>query len=166
MTERPLPKGLLLDTIKRGARMLCEGPLDLPGRFTTPDADWGSIMMFVAGDGQIRQAILEITDDKDETALRLRQFLHRMHAREACLITSGWHISIPVSENVIGYVGPRPSQSPDRTEVLTVTYVSGKRAVTECAEITRHPDRPPSLGEFIPAQDVGRFIEAMKRGIR
>jgi hypothetical protein len=166
MAERPLPQGFLLDVLKHGARMLCEGPLTLPGRFTTPDADWAPIMMYVAGDNQIRQAVLEISDDKDATAARLRQFLHRMHAREAALVTSGWHISIPIADNVIGYVGPRPSASPQRTETLTVTYVSGKRAITECAEITRYPDRPPSLGKFVPAEDVGRFIEAMKRGIR
>jgi hypothetical protein len=64
---------------------------------------------------------------------------------------------------------PKPSEHPQRKEALVLTHVTKSSAKMYVAEIHRHQDGPPTLGEWgKPTSGLavrGRFVDAMRLGI-
>lgn len=152
----------LVSVMKRGARLIGEG-------FTEPDADWAPVMMFMAGDGTVHPAILEIPfdlDERDNAARAMKELLAKHHAVEACLVLSAWCV---IADHYDPDTEPRPAEHPLRQEVLTITHVTKDAATVEGAPIMRPEGKPPRLGSWGPPAEgldaIGRFVNAMRQGI-
>jgi hypothetical protein len=82
-----------------------------------------------------------------------------------CLLTSAW-----MSANVTDpETAPRPSQDPERTEILVLDVFNRERDEHWQAEIYRDDEQPPALQRWEPFQAdkvEGRFIDAIRAGLR
>jgi hypothetical protein len=137
-------------------------------RFTTPDDDWLPMMFFHTPSGVMNIIAIPMIDGrKDDTASAIRSMLAMNKATDAVLLTSAWMVARPAGTP--GVADLRPSEQPDRREVLVLTGVDDATAITRVAAIHRHADRPPTLGALDdPAEGpgiAGRFIDALRLGI-
>jgi len=140
--------------------------------FTRPDDDWVPVLMFRDGGGALRTALVQIPEDLDEraaTAETITATLREVKATEAVLVTSMWIYTVTPSPILRPEDLVRPSQHPDRREVVALSHVTRDRTRMEMAPILRYPDRPPRLGDFDKASEglsvVVRFVDAMRKGI-
>jgi len=137
-------------------------------RFTSPEDDWAPMLFFRTPTGVMHVvAVPMIEDRKDEIAAAIQALLAMNKATEAAMLTSAWMVALPAGTSDIDSL--RPSQHPERREVLVLTGVDEGTAITRVAFISRHPDRPPTLE---PLEDTaegpgiaGRFIDALRLGI-
>lgn len=145
-----------------------QGAQDVQGRFTSPDDDWVPILLVKSPDG-IGLAMVTITDDKQATADMLQESLRSNKATEAVLITSAWTISRGLGEQFDPERDFPICEQPDRQEVLVLTHVTTESAAMYMANINRHADTPPTLGEWQEQVDgpqvAGIFVDAMRKGI-
>jgi hypothetical protein len=158
------PTGILAEVMRKGAKVIGEN-------FTDPDDDWAPVMMYLGGDGQVRDAVIEISEDdegRDQVAAQITRLLLEARAREACFIVSTWVVDLPEG-NFDALEGKRPREHSDRREALTLTWVTRDHAQMEMARIKRYPGQPPKLAAWYPPATgisvVGRFIDAMRAGI-
>lgn len=137
-------------------------------RFTSPDDDWAPMLFFRTPAGVMHVvAVPMIEGHKDDIAAAIAVMLKMNKATEAVLLTSAWMVARPAGTT--GVEDLRPSQQPDRREVLVLSGVDQAVAVTQAAFIQRHPDQPPTLGELDDMAEgpgiAGRFIDALRLGI-
>lgn len=137
-------------------------------RFTCPDDDWLPMLFFRTTSGVLHVvAVPMIEDRKDDVAAAIQAMLAMNKATEAALLTSAWMVAQPAGTPGIDSL--RPSQHPDRREVLVLTGVDEAAAITRLARIHRHPERPPTLGDLEDTAEgpgiAGRFIDALRLGI-
>lgn len=147
----------LMAMVEKGARDIGE---NLP-----PDGDWAP-MLFFRNDKRVEIAPVEM-EDKDKTALAIQIKLKIAQATEAVLVTSSWMVKR--EEKDIDWETLRPSEQPDRQEVLVFTHVTQDNAELLMASIERHPDAHPGLGPLSEHHEglalSGRFADALRRGI-
>jgi len=137
-------------------------------RFTSPEDDWAPVLFFHTPAGVMHVvAVPMIAGRKDDIAAAIAAMLKMNKATDAALLTSAWMVARPTETP--GATTVRPSEQPDRREVLVLTGVDDATAITRVAFIKRHPERPPTLG---PLDDVGagpeiagRFADALRLGI-
>ena len=112
-------------------------------------------------------AVPIIEGHKDDVAAAIAVMLKMNKATEAVLLTSAWMVARPAGTT--GVDDLRPSQQPDRREVLVLTGVDQATAITQTAFIERRPDLPPTLGALDDMAEgpgiAGRFIDALRLGI-
>lgn len=147
----------LVSIMKRGAA-------DVQRNFTSPDDDWAPVMI-VNGPRGVAVLMVPIGDDKNLTAAIITEALRSYQATEAALVTSSWTVQREtMSEDDLPV-----SQQPDRKEVLVLTYVSADSAEMSMADIVRHVDTPPTLGEWSEQMGgpflSGLFADALRKGI-
>lgn len=137
-------------------------------RFTAPDDDWAPILLFRGSAGAMNiVGVPMIQDHKDQVAAAIAGLLSANKARSAAMLLSSWMIARPAEGTDVS--DERPSEAPDRREVLVLLAVDDSSALSRVAAIQRHTGRPPTLG---PAQELGdgpaqggRFIDALRRGV-
>jgi hypothetical protein len=146
----------LVAFLKEGARQVQLG-------FDNPEDDWLPVMAVQSPAG-VGLIMVHISDDKDATAERLTRMLRSQGVTEAVLLASSW----TVERDQPALDGP-VSEQPDRKEVLVLTQVTTDSADMFMAEIIRHEDSPPTLGEWENRAGgigiTGIFADALRKGI-
>ena len=137
-------------------------------RFTSPEDDWVPMLFFRTPTGVMHVvAVPMIEGRKDDIAAAITVMLQMNKATEAVLLTSAWMVAHPAGTT--GADELRPSQHPDRREVLVLCGVDQATAITRTAVIHRHDDRPPTLGDLDDLAEgpgiAGRFIDALRMGV-
>jgi hypothetical protein len=144
------------DTAKRIVR-------DVGHAFTTADADWAPAALLALPDGSILVAMLDMNFFasealKDTLADDVLPALVAQHkANKLALVLSAWMRVLAADAPDDGI---RPSQAPDRQEVLVVGVYDAERVEVHLARILRDGKRPPRLARWnIESADAsGRFF--------
>lgn len=158
----------LLEIAEQAATDVREG-------FTNPGDDWpGMLLLRTSKKGKVLLIVFAdgLRGDKNEQASAIAGILRQHHAAEAALILSSWGVCSKIDDGgLVDYIenNPRPSQHPEREEVLAFTYVTRSAASMGVARIERHTDRPPTLGpleiEGEGPEIGGRYVDAMRLAI-
>lgn len=125
-------------------------------KMTQPDEDWAPVMLFKVGDGHYQVAYFEVGDTPDEksvVATGLANVLASHEATEAVIINSVWVSTYERDEldrNLHRKEGvDRPSERINRFEALAILYASKDTITSHHLPITRHDDKPPTLGDMV-----------------
>lgn len=156
------------DKAKLNARMV--------GRsFTEPDDDWAPVAMLEIATGQVHVILLTPffvdSDTKDVlTHQVLPALIQDTGARKLALVLSAWMAARPEHESEDEFTSVRPSERPDRQEILQVVVYDAERVEWWAAPIERHRRKPPSLGAWrdpgLGEQMDGRFITPIAEALR
>jgi hypothetical protein len=134
--------------------------------FTEPDDDWTPIMFMECADGSWAtmpiEQFMQDNQSKDVLAeLIIPQTIKKLEAKIVVMVLSVWHTKLP--KGVDWQDRPAPSESLDREEALVVTEYRAEGVTRySMAEIIRHDDSPPTLGEWENADATGyegRFVD-------
>jgi hypothetical protein len=111
------------------------------------------------------------TDEKDSVNDQMKSLMERNEIVRYALVTESWLVTLPSppeGTTIKSYRGPRPSQHPDRKEVIIV--VGGDRegnSVEGSADIIRDDGGKATLGEFKLEFNKytmqGRFVNLLRR---
>jgi hypothetical protein len=140
--------------------------------FTEPDDDWMPTALVQNADSIVVAGLdpsfFGSTEAKDNLADEvLPALLRKYEAQRVALVMSSWMVS-GKSEDVDMSV--RPSENPNRVEVVVVTVIDRDNAGMYVAEILRGKE-PPILGEWdahLAEGDGmidGRFVEPVRRAL-
>jgi hypothetical protein len=144
---------------------------DVGRAFTKPDDDWAPMALLGLPGGQIIPAAVDMSffaDDAAKDALvdtALPALIAETGANKLALVLSAWMrvVSIHAPMDARGYPadGIRPTDAPDRQEVVAVGVYDAERVEAHLARIIRDGKRPPRLARWIaqPTTDLaGRFF--------
>lgn len=121
--------------------------------FKSPDDDWVPMLMVVNSEGEV--AVVDVIQFFENDASKrvfaevvLPMMVEDMDARRLVLVTSSWIIGLSKEQFEAGYV--RPSENPERVEVLIISDISPEGVSIHHAPISRDPRgaSPPTLGEW------------------
>lgn len=153
-------------------KVALRGLRDIAKSFTEPDDDFESIVVLETKDGNA--AILPIgffmeTETSKELLAEvvLPVAIRKMEVQRLVFVTSAWAVSKEVGE-----MDPRPSEDPDRYEIVIATEMTADGVVDDrWAYIDRDPFgvAPPQLGEFeqMPtAEHSGRFVDPLVAALK
>ena len=160
----------LLEHAKDAARRNAE-------RLTEPDEGIMPVFLWLGPRGVGLMPIgpmLQDEETKDMLALHMTAAMVVGRATEAVMVTTAWTVKREMTDEekaaykrgTYGIVPP--SKDPDRVEIIGLMRVSNEGDDMHQAELIRHPDRPPDIGEWesIGAAKVGgRFGDAMHLGL-
>lgn len=133
------------------------------GPFTPsePDGDWIPLLAFEDDSGGLTCAILgtplQTEAQKDLLAVTVAQLAGKNNPRFIAVVFTSWA--------TFNELGVRPSTSRQRKEYLTISDASRTTEPRVCmAPITRIPNRPPVLGQWITLEGeaYGRWPDAMR----
>jgi hypothetical protein len=137
----------------------------LGNKFREPDDDWPPFLIVRNRKNAVAVIVLEITAGAGGvTAEVLESILTDARAIEAVLTVSAWVVKRHPGEPPV----LRPSQDPNREELLVFSYTSADEATLGSVPIVRHPSAPPSLGdmECWDGMDAGGvLLDAMRKAI-
>jgi hypothetical protein len=141
--------------------------------FTEPDDDWTPIVFLEDATGTWAMMPIEEFMQNDRTKdmlveLIIPETIKRFEAKVVVMILSVWHSKIP--KGVDWQDRPMPSEDPNRSEALVLTeYTAEGVKRYSMAEIIRHEDSPPTLGEWenTDATDYeGRFVQPIVKAMQ
>jgi hypothetical protein len=164
--------------------LLRTGVEDIGSSFTEPDDDWMFVCMGRTEDDGVVIGVDPSAFQTEETKDQLPQLLANLAQRQGFvaygMVISMWYVVLDKRdspeefdslERDRSWTGPRPSEHPKRKEGVLIVGVDrfGDEAYT--ADIIRHDDAPPTLGEWRswggePDGLQGRFIDPLRRALR
>lgn len=165
------PAGPVSESQGRGCAMRSMMKLAMAGAqqagrgFSRPDDDWLPMLLMRNRDGQVSLSAVPVWDDKDAAAALVGAVVASAEAVEVALVLSAW---MRVGGPSAAEDGIRPSDHPERREVVTIAWVNHEEAALAIAEIHRRKNRPPTLGEFDISEEAvadGRFLDALRCGV-
>lgn len=145
--------------------------------FTKPDDDWVPIAFMEGPEGQATFPIADFMDNDHSkdllTEFILPQVIKEFRAHTLVMIISAWQ-GRNLEPGTDPMDRPRPSEDPERKEILMlIEYTREGVQRHTVADIIRHEDSPPTLGEWDDWGDdahlgsegrfVGPIVAAMKR---
>ena len=160
---------LLLTIASEGAERVGEG-------FDDPDDDWAPMAMVSRADGTLLAVGIDprfMANDgrKDMLAEEmLPAILREQEATAIVLLTSTWYVD-QSRRDAAEHGFRRPSQDPNRKEAVTLMGLSLTEQALWMADIERHEDAPPTLGEWrkLPDKSVteitGRFVIPVRQAL-
>lgn len=153
-----------LDLFQSTALMVSKMPEDL---FTEPDDDWEPMLLMETEDEEMGMAPLGplMTDEMHKDVLAnyvLPEAIRAFRPRVIIMVMSTW-TSLIASEHMGTDKHIPPSKQPDRSErLLLLEFTREGIGRQGWAQIVRHEDKPPTLGEWddFPADAFGgRFVD-------
>ena len=152
------------------------------GQTIEPDGDWMPCLHVYTDQGAALIALLMMENDKtkDMCAKIMYNIIRRTNPNAVAFVCTAWqgdpdsHGHMDREEFYEAYRKgwiPRPSQDPDRVEIVMVLIVDkNKNSTMLIGEIERSPDQPPKIKEWKEWADKepgdGRFGEAIVNGFR
>lgn len=100
---------------------------------------------------------------KDEVAAHIRAMLRDVEAESYVFMAEAWMVGIDPKEHRDPYT-IRPSNHPDRIEVLTVYGENSERSISGSFNIVREEGKPPTLTDFKVMDGTnlaGRFVNML-----
>jgi hypothetical protein len=165
------PMADLIEHAKEKSRESCE-------ELTGPEDDVMPILLFLGPRGlgvMPLGTVMADEDSKEEGALWMTASLAVARAEQAVMVTTAWMVTRERddpnldAENARMLNGP-VSEQPDRTEHITLMCSDIERDQMIHAPITRYPDKPPTLGEWVDEDYAdrlgGRFGDAINLGLK
>jgi hypothetical protein len=164
----------LLDAAKAHVR---KAFADLEG----PDDDIMPHFLWLGPHGLGLMPLYMMSDDaaKDEIAAAMTASLAVSRATEAMLVSSSWVVAVDpatvddkleLQRMKHGFPKQRPSEHPDRMEMVALVHSTRAGSRMTHALLTRYPDKPPTLGEWETGElsklEAGRFDRAAALGLR
>lgn len=155
------------------ATVMMEAVEGIQTQFDDPDDDWVPVMGLVPQEGEnVMLALDGRWLENDDTKHRLVTdvmipAINGIGAKTLATVFSAWVAKVPKDANLEDL--PRPSDNPDRKEVVVVTAMDSFNVKTWMVEIIRTEDSPPTLAEWelIPhGSQTGRFIEEIQGALR
>jgi hypothetical protein len=147
-----------------------------------PDGDWIPCLHVYTDQGAALIALLMMENDqtKDLCAKIMYNIIRRTNPNAVAFVSTAWqgdpdsHATMDREDFLEAYRKgwiPRPSQDPDRVEIVMVLLVEKNHNCTMLfGEIERSPDQPPKIKEWREMTDTnagdGRFGEAIMNGFR
>ena len=137
--------------------------------FTRPGDDWAPTLLLLTAEGELVPALLRCP--KEALPLAVLSAFREFRPERAAFVLSGWSVHVEGQDPALLQLAVEMnaalgvSNNPNRKEVLIVE-VGGPGAVeTYHADIERHQDRPPSLGEWrqMKGQATGRLVGVLGR---
>ena len=166
-----------LDTVCGSVESVCLS-------FTEPDDDFVPVMQTATPFGDAFQVytfgfdVAYLSNDMAKDMLAHQMMVPLIESTGAKLVAtvfSTWMLNARVTkDNLVDgrYVGPRPSDSPDRIEAVMVSVIAPTRITTRHAEIIRDEVNPPTLsaweqwGSDGAVVFTGRFTEPLQDALR
>jgi hypothetical protein len=140
--------------------------------FEEPDADWLPTMLVMTREETFNLVGIdpEFMASPTTKAILAEQVipgvLREQNAIAAAFVSSAWMGTYDNTKMGIGDKHLRPSQQPDRQEVVMLTLATALEAKSLTAPIIRHEDGPPTLGEWDGFDNPeGLFPEALRAGL-
>lgn len=173
----------ILDASIRFLDTVCKTAESIGRDFADPEDDWAPVMMTATPRGESFDAytfgfdgnLLASDQTKDVLVDHMMvPLIQGTGAKLVATVFSTWMLkAMPIEDLVDGeYVGPRPSQSPNRIEAVVVTVIAPKRMISRNAEIIRDGVNPPTLSEWEQWDDgeagailTGRFAEPLQNAL-
>jgi hypothetical protein len=163
----------LLDTAKAH---VVDALADLEG----PDDDIMPHFLWLGPYGMGLMPLYMMTDDdsKDQIASAMTASLVVGRATEAVFVSTSWAVvvdrdsidDLELQRLKHGEVKQRPSEHPDRVEIVMLMHSTGEGTAMIHANVTRYPDKPPTLGDWeggeLAERASGRFGKAVSLGLR
>ena len=155
---------------------LQEATNDLGKQFVCPDDDWSATLFCLSASGSLFVLPLRFSGDAEKKlccAVTIPSAIAETKAVTVGLVLSTWVVRFTESDGVTALDerverlmgGLRPSQHPRRHEELILTVFEENVSATATADIHRHSQCPPTLGEWArqPAavQSRGQFYDAI-----
>jgi hypothetical protein len=162
-----------LTSLENGARGVAKN-------FTRPDDDWRPVWLVVTADGHgTFLAPVSITGGRDKRAItaRVAEFARSRGAVAIAHLHSSWVVTrSDVSEErhreIERHMDTHDGSTegiPERREALLIAGYTATLVRIGMATITRHPDRPPTLGSIEfgePDEWRGRMAEPLAEALR
>lgn len=140
---------------------------------TEPEEDPLPILMWVGPYGVGLFPLTSMVDEaaKDELATWMTTMIAVSRATEAVMTAASWTVNVPeATPNNPNPTGIVPSEHPDRIETVTLMYVNatGDGDLMVRGDLTRYPDKPPTMSEWEECYSNvrlgGRFGDAIHMG--
>jgi hypothetical protein len=152
---------LLCDLMVDGATMVRET--------LGPEDDWDLVGHFVSGEGVYVAPFHPLFFSNDETRREFFSLVAKIIKEKDIfmvgLIGTYWSADVNSVEDIL----TRPEDNPNRYEAVVVSVMDEERYLSRFARIERHPDAPPTLGEWeggmsdVPA---GVVVEEIQKALR
>lgn len=139
---------------------------DIGRGFTKPADDWVNTLIVDRADAKsmVIAVPFHCAEDKEIFARALPGLFRQWRPTFAAFVVSAWVSEIkpgPLAEVMAEAIHTHGSSAdPNRFEQVIVELANRRESETWRATITRHDDRPPTLGEFErdqPTETKGRF---------
>jgi hypothetical protein len=144
--------------------------------FTNPDDDFVPVMQVQSGDGKmwafgIDPRFMQSDAAKDILAERIMApAIIETGGVAVATVLSAWYAVIDKDDLEEGQEIPRPSELPQRKEIVMVTAISADDAVCFHAEILRDGKNPPTLGPWEEMKEApmlqGRFFDPLRQALK
>lgn len=148
------------------ATMVRDGVDHVGHGFTSPDDDW-STMAFLEHGHDITLVALAL-ETTPQIVAAVRGLIAQTKATKIALVTSTWMVDLlevtdPDIRAKFGRdeIMPEDYDGPGKYESVVVSVFDAEIIKAWNAIIERHPDAPPTLGEWQPLGDVGTMSGAM-----
>lgn len=143
--------------------------------FTEPDDDWEPVAFLEGEEGRMMIPLGSMMGDEQAkdllTSLLLPHVIKKTKARSLVMVLSIWQSkrSAKILNEEDKYIPP--SQCQDRTEHVMVTEYTAEGVQRKAfAQIHRHEDKPPTLGEWEQMDDAteysGRFVDPLVKALK
>lgn len=151
-----------------------EAAKEVGRNFTKADDDWYPVLIIHSGAKEENDIFpLQMADDDDKmllTRVIIPLLIKTSGAKFAALVLSFWASEHPMPDVIPERWDDlpfRPSEDPNRSEVLQIMAASADRTEIWTAKILRDDEHPPGLSEweqYDQDQVSGLFIEALRKG--
>lgn len=113
------------------------------------DDDWAPVLIFGNEDRVLGSQVLMFADDDDKQKMisLLPEVLRESQATLAAVVFSSWL-------SPLGVPGMRPSEHPERREIILIAAVDRRGTEYRIADIIRQPGMRPSLSTWQPLSSV------------
>jgi len=166
---------LVVQSLKDGAARIQQS-------FTQPDDDWQGVFVFTGEDEINYYLPATFGDDNEKTLFAhvlIPTIIRKQKPSIVCSVLSAWTIKISAPEGFdpdhppetyADLHEPRPSEHPDRMELLILTAITAERVQMWTAKIVRNTKQPPTLDPWKLWPDdsgsSGQFIEPIQQTLR
>jgi len=159
--NRLTPRFSQTDALTRAIQTICS-------QFTEQDDDFIPVLFLEHNEQTVVAVVSEfmVNDQTKDTladeVIPALTFQHR--PTSLAFVASAWSVTGDEQKLEKVYTGDvtEPRNSPFRSEIVIATIVTKEGIETAAAEIYRHSNRPPTLGNFIFGESGGgRFVASM-----
>lgn len=163
-----------IESIDFLGRIMKKAVENIGNEFEYSDDDWMPVMGLVPQEGEnVMLALDGRWLENDETKHRLVTevmipAINGIGAKTLATVFSAWVAQAPKGSKIEDL--PRPSESPDRKEVVVITAMDSFNVKTWMIEILRSEDSPPELAEWTEYDEndgvKGSFVEEIQAALR
>jgi hypothetical protein len=165
---------MAIESIEDIGNLLRESVEVIGTQFTEPDDDWIPVMGLVPQDGTNVMLAFQgewLSSEKNKDALVenvMVPAITGVGAKTLGTVFSAWMAEAPADTPIEDL--PKPSESPNKKEIVIVTAMDSFSVKTWTVEILRSKDSPPKLSSWEEIKGTtafsGRFVDEIQEALR